>query len=201
MTIKKIIVNRTVVFTTVLFLLISAGILSCCKKDKIILKTCGKNEMLRNDSCVCDNNSFWNGSECKFAIKDIKTKFLGHTHLMLPISNNCGDWRDSIIFPFVDDLDKLNTGILAQLKYDSVYTSGDFEISYYKNGIQYDTLASDLGSLYQKGSIWGKEFAIYMRMTKSRDTMWATVCNVQSPPEFPIYKRIDTCHVILTKLY
>ena len=194
------IVNTTVVITTVVFLISSIFIASCCKNKPTPTpaKTCGTNQILVNDSCVCDNNSVWNGSQCIYTIKGFSNKFVGYTHLNKSITNNCNDWRDSIFIPFINNDFSSNSNILSigQIKGDSVWASGELQVAYYKNGLLYDSLASDLGTMDL--TPLDKDFAIYIKTTKTRDTMWATVCNVTINP---FYKRVDTCHVVLTKVF
>jgi hypothetical protein len=176
-------------------------VISCCKKkvSAITTLTCGTNQVFKNDSCVCDDNSIWNGVECKYVFKNIsKIIASGYTNLNKSISNNCGDWRDSIVIPFIPiDLSlQSNTFTVCQLRGDSIFAWGDAMTTFYQSGTKYDSMASDLATMDLTPV--DKDFAIYIRTTKSRDTMWATVCNVKIDL---FYRRVDTCHVVLTKVF
>jgi hypothetical protein len=192
-------INTTVVLTAVVFFAVNIIVVSCCKKKvaPITTKTCGTNQVLKNDSCVCDNNSVWNGTECKYALPNIGSGFIGFTKLNASISSECGDWRDSLVIPFIPSeftaiSNDFSIGIRTS---DNKYPSDAAEISYYNSGPFYDSVVSQIITINMYPGL--RRFDMYMRMTKSRDTMWATVCNVSI---IPVYKRLDTCKVILTKI-
>ncbi len=69
-------------------------------------------------------------------------------------------------------------------------------MDYYKSFADYDSIATEgeISVDYNKPSV---RFGLYMRLTKDRDSIWATICHTQWNP---FYKRLDTCHSILTRM-
>jgi hypothetical protein len=192
-------INKSCLF--ILFaLIISLGIGSCCKKPKTQSIICSlPNKMAAPDktSCICDSNSVLENGVCKFVFPGIKGLIdKGWTGIFKTVSKNCGDWRDSIFLPivvsrdFTKDCTSLIFGVGHSAK--SPYTWCD--VHYHKDFGTYDSVASECEMDFP----YLQKFGLYMKVNKNRDTAWTMICKTEW---FPVYKRLDTCRNIMTRIY
>lgn len=149
-----------------------------------------------NNACVCDSNSSLINGKCTYITGGWSiVEKNGFKYCFKTISNNCNDWRDSVIIPFTDGTFQAGvhnlTGGISNFK---GLGGGWISVDYYKELANYDTLASNTYFNMSNGET--KTVAFYWRITKNRDSIYATICNTQW---MPVYKRLDTCHSILVR--
>lgn len=195
--------NKLIILSTLFFItIVSMVFQNCCPPKSIppVVKDCPTNMKMENGNCVCDNMSYWDGVQCVNTGRDWSQTDL--THIYKPIYGQCNDWRDSIAI-FTSAQFPGGAGVIAiyqQTKDQKYYGKASGDSEEYNLGT-YDSVSAKWlemmdQSIGQNYKI--HEFGFFAKINKTRDTMWANVCNATFLPGPLVYQ--DTCKVIMVNV-
>ncbi len=196
--------NKLIILSTLFFItIVSMVFQNCCPPKSIppVVSDCPSNMKMENGNCICDNMSYWDGVQCVNMGFEVNGQY---DYLLTSINGTCNDWRDSLFF-ILNKTSVISTSGALGL-YKKAGGSGKFASI---ASVDFD--GYNMGTYDSISSIWSEmmdvnigqnyrihEFGFFAKINKTRDTIWANICNATFLPGPLVYQ--DTCKVVMVNV-